>query len=150
MRTEIAGLAAIAGTLLALGSIWMAYGTQPRPARPGGDPHIQQWLSDREALQIELNDTLVEARQLTAPSIQATTTCDNLARISQRLLRSGSTHPRLDTATNAGVPQFAEAAQACLAGDFSVMRHGIDAGTTLRAQWQDTLDEILDGDDHAH
>jgi hypothetical protein len=138
MRSTITGLVAVAGTLL--GGLWPASGT-PQTPTPAG---FEQWLSGREALQIELNNTLVEARRLAAPSVQATTTCHKLAGVSQQLLRGGhAPHPHLDTAANAGITQFTQAAQACLAGDFSLMRRQIDEGTTLRADAQDTIDGIM-------
>jgi hypothetical protein len=136
-----------------LSGLWTASSarSQPKPVSTDGDPGIQQWLSGREALQIELNNTLVEARRLTTSSAQATTTCRTLARVSQQLLHSGPAPvPHLDTAANVGITQFAQAAQACLAGDFSLMRRQIDDGTTLRADAQDTLDGITGGGHHGH
>jgi hypothetical protein len=150
-HTEVAALA-VTGALLA-GGLWMTSGTPPQaaPAPPGETFTVQQWLSAREALQIELNNTLVEARQLAAPSTQATTICQKLARVSQQLLHSRrAPHPHLDTAANAGITQFTQAAQACLAGDFPLMRRQIDDGTTLRAEAQDTLDHILHGEHSGH
>jgi hypothetical protein len=148
MRSTVTGLAAvsIAGTLL--GVLWAASSAprqqqpqpqaQAQPAPPGGDPEMQQWLSRREALQIELNNTLVEAQRLAAPSAQATTTCDRLTRVSQQLLGSGrSSHPELDATANAGINQFTQAGRACLAGDFAKMRSQIDDGTTLRSDAAD-------------
>ncbi|RSM83221.1 hypothetical protein DMH04_24150 [Kibdelosporangium aridum] len=143
---------AVAGMLLS-GGLWISSGASPRAAAapPAENLTIQQWLSGREALQIELNNTLVETRQLTAPSSQATTICQKLARVSQQLLHSGrSPHPHLDTAANAGITQFTKAAQACLAGDLSLTRRQIDDGTTLRADAQDTLDQLLHGDHGGH
>lgn len=142
---------AVTGTLLA-GGLWITSGTPPQatPAPPTGNPTIQQWLSGREALQIELNNTLVEARQLAAPSTE-TTICQTLARVSHQLLHGRrAPHPHLDTAANVGIRQFTQAAQACLTGDFPLTRHRIDDGTTLRAEAQDTLDQILHGDHSGH
>jgi hypothetical protein len=145
-HTEVAALA-VTGALLA-GGLWMTSGTTPAP--PTENLTIQQWLSGREALQIELNNTLVEARQLAAPST-GTTICQTLARVSHQLLHGRrAPHPHLDIAANVGIRQFTQAAQACLAGDFPLMRRQIDDGTTLRAEAQDTLDQILHGDHSGH
>ncbi len=146
-HTNLAVLAGI-GVLLS-GAVWMTSSAVPRAtaAPPAEDLTIQQWLSGREALQIELNNTLVETQQLTAPSSQATTICQKLARVSQQLLHGRrSPQPHLDTAANAGITQFTKAAQACLAGDLSLTRRQIDDGTTLRADAQDALDQLLHGD----
>ncbi|MBP2323479.1 hypothetical protein JOF56_003864 [Kibdelosporangium banguiense] len=143
---------AIAGVLLS-GGLWMTSGAPPQAtaAPPAENLTIQQWLSGREALQIKLNNTLVEARQLAAPSARTTSICQKLARVSQQLLHGGrAPHPHLDTAANVGIMQFTQAAQACLAGDFPQMRRQIDDGTTLRAEAQDTLDQLLHGEHNDH
>lgn len=150
-RSNHTGLAALAVAGMLLGGLSMTSGVSPQAVQPSGNLSIQQWLRGREPHQIELNNTLVEARQLTGLSIEATATCHKLARVSQQLLSSRrAPYPHLDTAANVGITQFAQAAQACLTGDFSLMRRQIDDGTTLRAEAQDTLDQLLHGDHGDH
>ncbi|MCE7002188.1 hypothetical protein LWC34_05010 [Kibdelosporangium philippinense] len=151
MRKTHLGLAALAVAGMLLGGVRWPTSDAPPQAVAGEHLSIQQWLGDREAPQIELNNTLVKARQLTTSSRQATTTCEQLARVSGQLLHgSRAPHPQLNTAANVGIAQFAQAAQACLAGDLPLMRHRIDDGTTLRAEAQDTLDQLLHGDHGGH
>ncbi|EME61683.1 hypothetical protein H074_10940 [Amycolatopsis decaplanina DSM 44594] len=138
-----------AGTLLGSGLLLVA-GAPPR-ATPPGELSTYQWLSGREPLQVELNNTLVEARNLRRPFTRATTICRRLERVSRQLLHSGRAPlPHLGTAANIGIAQFSQAAEACLAGDFPLMWRQIDTGTTLRADAQDTLDQILHGGHSGH
>lgn len=148
MRSKYPVVAAFAGMLLGSGLLLVS--GVPQAMSPE-DLGIQQWLSGREPLQIELNNTLVEVRQLAQPFSQATTICRKLERVSQQLLHGRrAPSPQLGTVANIGITQFAQAAQACLAGDFPLMRRQIDAGTTLRADAQDTLDQILHGGHSGH
>lgn len=149
MRRKHTVLAAFAGMLL--GSCLLPASSAPPRAKPPEGLSTQQWLSGREPLQIELNNTLVEIRQLAQPFSRATTICRKLEFVSRQLLHGRrAPRPQLGTVANIGIAQFAQAAQACLAGDFPLMRRQIDAGTTLRADAQDTLDQILHGGHSGH
>ncbi|WP_340682730.1 hypothetical protein LCL61_29235 [Amycolatopsis coloradensis] len=144
MKSKLIDLAVFTGTLLGSGFLLVS-GAPPRETPPE-DLSTHQWLSGREPLQIELNNTLVEARQLVTPFTRATTICQKLERVSRQLLHGRrAPSPQLGTAANIGIAQFAQAAQACLAGELPLMRRHIDAGTTLRADAQNTLDQILHG-----
>jgi hypothetical protein len=159
MRTRIwltacgAAIAVAAGG----GGVWAATsGTQPPPnpsppATPGTDPRVQHWLKDRDGLEIELNNTLLTVQGLTGPSAQSGAACARLDRVTRQLL-GGPRSPAvtLDAPVNAGIAQFAQAAQACLRGDFPGMHRLLDDGATQRANAQDAIDEILDGDGDAH
>lgn len=160
MRTKIWLTACGAAVAVATGggAVWAATteAQQPPPnpnppAAPGTDPRVQQWFKDRDTLEIQLNDALLTVQRLTGPSGAARAACVRLDQITGQLL-AGPRSPAsaLDAPVNAGIAQFAQAAQACVRGDFPAMRKLLDDGAAQRANAQDAIDEILDGDADAH
>jgi hypothetical protein len=160
MRTKIwltvcgAAVAVAAGGGAVLAATTGAQQPPPNPsppAAPATDPRVQQWFKDRDALEIQLNDTLLAVQRFTGPSGAARSACARLDRVTGQLL--GGPHSpagALDVPVNAGIAQFAQAAQMCLHGDFPGMRKLLDDGAAQRANAQDAIDEILDGDADAH
>lgn len=119
-----------------------------KPVPPGEDPRVQQWFKNREAAQIELNNALEAARDLTATSGDARAICARLANVSTRLQASErAPDSKVDEFANAGIAEFVNAGRACLAGDFDTMRRHIGEGTAQRAAAQHHLDEVLMGEE---
>jgi hypothetical protein len=115
---------------------------------PGEDPRVQQWFKSRESVVIELNNALQAARDLTTTSGPSTAACVRLSAATwQFQFNARSPETKLDVPASAGRTQFADAARACLAGDFASMRRLIDEGAALRADAQAHVDEMLHGEE---
>ncbi|MGW4215011.1 hypothetical protein ACWEIJ_44035 [Lentzea sp. NPDC004789] len=112
---------------------------------PGENPLVQRWFKNREKRQIELNDALQAARNLTAPSRAV---CARLT-VATWQIGFGSRVPevKLQAPVDAGLSEFVRAAQACVAGDLATMRQRMDEGAALRSAALDHIDEILDNEE---
>ncbi len=112
---------------------------------PGENPSVQRWFKSREKRQIELNDALQAARNLTAPS---STVCARLT-VAAWQYRFGPAVPeaKLQAPVYAGMPEIVQAARACVAGDLATMRQRMDEGAALRSAALDHIDEILDNEE---
>ena len=137
--------------VLCCGSAASALPQSPAPVAarqhvsPGENPAVQWWFKSREKRQIELNDALQAARNLTAPS---STVCARLT-VAAWQSRFGPTVPeaKLQAPVDAGMPEIVQAARACVAGDLATMRQRMDEGAALRSAALDHIDEILDNEE---
>jgi len=117
-------------------------------APPGEDPKVQQWFKSRESAVIELDNALQAARTLTTKSGPSTAACVRLSTATRQFgLNARSPEAKLDAPATAGRTQFADAARACLADDFTTMRRLMDEGAAVRADAQAHLDEMLHGEE---
>lgn len=157
MKVKIVLAAAAIALAAGGGGVWAAASGAPLPPNPappsvpGTDGHVQQWFEDRDALVIDLNNTLLTVQGADQRSAKVTAACVHVDQVALRLL--GGPHSpasALDAPVNAGIAQFQQAAQACLHGDFAGMHKLLDDGAGQRAAAQDAIDEILDGDGDAH
>lgn len=137
--------------VLCCGSVASAQPQAPVPAAarqhvsPGENPSVQRWFKSREKRQIELNDALQAARNLTTPS---SAVCARLT-VAAWQFRFGPSVPevKLQAPVYAGMPELVRAAQACVAGDLTTMRQRMDEGAALRSAALDHIDEILDNEE---
>jgi hypothetical protein len=140
------------GVLLAIGAPPAAdAGPAPIPAQvppvPGTDPAVQKWFKDREGLQIELNNALVQTQKLPRPASAARPACTRLLKAAG-LLNALSRVPAgaLEAPVRAGLDQFVRGATTCLAGDLGGAEQLIAQGLAARTAVSEQIDEILDGD----
>jgi hypothetical protein len=114
---------------------------------PGTDPAVQRWFKDRDGLQIELNDALVDARHLPRPVSAARPVCIRLLRAAGVLAAlSRVPSPALEVPVRAGLDTFVRAATTCLAGNLPGAEQLVAQGLAARTAVTEQIDEILDGE----
>jgi hypothetical protein len=126
-----------------------AASAQPQPTPPGLQAPVQSWFKAREGDVVELNNALVPLVQQQKPDAAAVrNACTRLARVTRALSARGAVpgQPKVDAAAQAGMAQFAQAATACLAGDVAGAQRLVREGLAARADAQETLDELLEGE----
>jgi len=122
---------------------------QPQPTPPGLQAPVQGWFKAREGDIVELNNALVPLVQQQTPDAAAVrTACTRLAKVTKALSARGHVpgQPKVDAAAQAGIAQFAQAATACLAGDVAGAQRLVRDGVAARADAQEPLDELLEGE----
>ena len=122
---------------------------QPQPTPPGLQAPVQSWFKAREGDVVELNNALVPLVQQQTPDAAAVRkACTRLAQVTKALSARGPVpgQPKVDAAAQAGIAQFAQAATACLAGDVAGAQRLVREGLAARADAQEPLDELLEGE----
>jgi hypothetical protein len=122
---------------------------QPAPTPPGLQAPVQSWFKAREGDVVELNNALVPLVQQQTPAAAAVRqACTRLAQATKSLSARGPVpgQPKVDAAAQAGMAQFAQAAAACLAGDVAGAQRLAREGLAARADAQEALDELLEGE----
>lgn len=119
----------------------------PSPDVPGTNPAVQQWLKQREGLQIELNNALLTVQQLDPAAAGALANCERLATVTAALLVfPPPPEPKLSGPSRAGLEQFARASAACLGRDFATAQRLVADGLAARVVAQVEIDHVLDGE----
>jgi hypothetical protein len=105
-------------------------------------PDVQQWLLDREPLQIEMNDALVPFVQHRIDE----SACRRLAAAVQAWWTLGpAPYWRVDELVRAGLPEFEQGAAHCLAGEPVEAERLVHDGLTKRTEAAAALDDLLQG-----
>src|SRR5215217_6536667 len=113
------------------------------PPPPGLEPDVQNWLKDREPLQIELNNALVAFVQ----NKLGNAACRRLTNAADRMSAlSRAPHARVDELARAGLAKFEQGAAACLAGNLAEGERLVREGLAERTAATEPLDETLDGE----
>jgi hypothetical protein len=119
---------------------------------PGTDAAIQRWFLDNGAVKVRFNDALLQAQRAVASAdaagcrpLDAGTRA--LAAALPALGRLSPAGQKLTAAMQPPLTTFAAAATACLANDFAAAQAALDSGVVQQAEAQESVDEILDGDE---